>query len=344
MKLGAYFWDGWYEKIDAWTPRLLGEFAERMPLWGWLGADVGNMELQIDYAADAGLSWFAFDWYYEKPGHTIKMNDVVNRFLKARNAGRMEFCLMVANHEGFYVKREDWEGFCEQVIPILSEKHALWANGLPILIFFSAANLCEHLGGEAETRKCLDYLREKAKGYGLPGVFILGGEWPVRDEETGALVKGTDDMKRRCERNTATGFDAMTGYNYHRDFIGGTDGKRYIYTYEELAHDHSDAWDDIAACGSLPYLPVVIGGWDCRPWENEGGARSCYSPDRTNFQLGKHVTNADAWLRKNPTKRVDNLAVLYAWNEFGEGGYVAPTVGDHGAMLRAISNAIKNTR
>lgn len=341
MKLGAYFWDGWYEKIAAWTPRLLNEFADRMPQWGWLSNDVENMELQIDYAADAGVSWFAFDWYYTKNHQEMKMNHVVNRFLKAKNSKRMEFCLMVANHEGFYIEREDWESFCEQVIPILKARQALCVNGIPALIFFSAAELCTHLGGVEETARCLSYLREKAREHGLPGVYVLGGEWPVRNEKTGAIVKNTEEMKLRCKRNRTAGFDAMTGYNYHRDFVGEVGGKRYLYEYENLAHDHREAWEDITACGKLPYLPVLIGGWDCRPWETKDSARSCYSPDRTGVLLANHLEEAKTWMESNASDCVENLAVIYAWNELGEGGYILPTVGDRGAMLRAVSLAMR---
>ena len=34
MKLGAYYYDGWYEYRGNWTRRFLEEFDCRQPIWG----------------------------------------------------------------------------------------------------------------------------------------------------------------------------------------------------------------------------------------------------------------------------------------------------------------------
>ena len=120
MKLGAYFWDGWYAKIPHWTDRLMRDFTCREPVWGWQGSTVENMELQINYAADAGLSFFAFDWYYPQNGKVSEMNNAVDRFLASSNHNRMKFCLLVANHEGGYIFRDKWEDACRRFMPYLT--------------------------------------------------------------------------------------------------------------------------------------------------------------------------------------------------------------------------------
>ncbi len=106
MRLGAYYWDGWYQPLPHWTQRLMNEFPNRMPVWGWMGSTVSNMEMQIDLAADAGLEYFSFDWYYPQHGKISGMNDAVDRFLKASNRSRMSFCLLVANHDGGRIFRD----------------------------------------------------------------------------------------------------------------------------------------------------------------------------------------------------------------------------------------------
>jgi len=41
----------------------------------------------------------------------------------------------------------------------------------------------------------------------------------------------------------------------------------------------------------------------------------------------------------------ERIGLLYAWNEFGEGGHLAPTKGDpNGAYLRAIKQAVTGQR
>ena len=435
MKTGAYYWDGWYAKIPHWTDRLMEEFADREPVWGWLGATVENMEMQIDYAADAGLKYFAFDWYYPENGQISGMNDAVDRFLKARNSERMEFCLLVANHKGGYIYRERWEDACRMFMPYLTDRRALKVDGKPVIIFFSSNDLSRCLGGEEETRVCLDSLRALVREAGLPGAAIVGCQSPPRDA-AGDLDTDAAKWRAMCGRRKAEGLDALTGYNYHRSFILCGDRKTFIYPYEELARDHEVSWDCFARYSELPYMPIIIGGWDCRPWEtiwegrSEPHPRSCYSPDKTPPQLYRHMVKASEWISANKCTTGDHtnvtfasdnthvavagnyahlaetdstggirlvngiveahsgaagaisaiagaanaasgatsaatgaanaaasatsaaagkcisfgdLAVIYAWNENGEGGYIEPTAGDGGRILNAVKQAIADT-
>ena len=38
--------------------------ADRKPVWGWKDDTVEIMQKQIDYCADHGIAFWAFDWYY----------------------------------------------------------------------------------------------------------------------------------------------------------------------------------------------------------------------------------------------------------------------------------------
>ena len=345
MKLGAYYWDGWYAKIPHWTDRLMNEFAEREPIWGWLGNTVENMELQIDIAADHGIKYFAFDWYYPPRA----MNNAVDRFLAAKNCDRMEFCLLVANHQGAYIERDKWEDACDHFMPYLTHKNALKVDGKPVIIFFSSGDLHRCLGGAEETNKCLDYLRDLCKKAGLPGCYVLGCGGPARDAR-GDVDLTPEKWEGVCAFLDSLGLDAVTGYNYHRGAIVEGDKKTYIYAYEDLARDHEVSWDAFAKhLKKTKYMPLVIGGWDCRPWETlwEGQTvphgRSCYSPDRTPATLYQHTKNAAEWIKANKGKTVDDLAIVYAWNENGEGGFIEPTKGDNGRILKGIQKALEDT-
>ena len=96
-------------------------------------------------------------------------------------------------------------------------------------------------------------------------------------------------------------------------------------------------------------MPCVNGGWDCRPWEKGGlykgdnAVPSCYSPDRTPSTQYQHVKNAGLWLNHNRANALDDLAVVYAWNENGEGGYIEPTIGNNGTILQAVSRGIRES-
>jgi hypothetical protein len=75
--VGAYYFDGWAGKSDRWkddpawtalnppthlTKRMIEEFADREPIWGWRDDSLAIMEQQIDLAADHGIAFFAFCW------------------------------------------------------------------------------------------------------------------------------------------------------------------------------------------------------------------------------------------------------------------------------------------
>ena len=346
MKLGAYYWDGWYARLPHWTERLLNEFTCRMPVWGWLGDTVENMQQQIDMAADAGLKFFAFDWYYPQNGRISGMNGAIDRFLQANNCNRLRQCLLVANHEGGRIFRDKWDDFCRMVLPYLTHETCLTVNGKPAIFIFHPGNLRDDLGGPEEARKCLDQLREQVKAAGKPGLCVISCCGAPRDAD-GNVSRDPAVWKKNCEDNEAIGFDVLSGYNYHRGRLKEGNQTDYIYPFEKLSEDYEYCWDQFATYSKLLYLPCVNGGWDCRPWEigaqlkGLNANRSCYSPDRTPVTQYNHIVKTATWLKANSMKSADDLAIIYAWNENGEGGFIEPTIGDQGATLRAIARAIR---
>ncbi|MDR1465931.1 MAG: glycoside hydrolase family 99-like domain-containing protein [Oscillospiraceae bacterium] len=342
LKLGAYYWDGWYEPMPSWTDRLLGEFADREPLWGWQSAGVANMEMQIGLAADSGLSFFAFDWYYPESGEINPMNNAVDRFLAAGNSDRMEFCLLVANHSGFSIYPDTWADAVERFLPYLTSDRALKVDGKPVIIFFSARELERCLGGEKQVRESLDYLRGECKKAGLPGCYVMGCTFAERTS-AGDIDPCFLGWSVSALKNRAMGFDAVTGYNYHRATL--PDGS-WEYPFRRLTADYEKIWAMQGKYSLVKYMPVLNGGWDCRPWESgdDDPNRSCYSPDRSPAVIYSHVLQAAQWMKDYPDASAGGLALFYAWNEMGEGGYLLPTVGDDGAALQAIGAAMAAVR
>ena len=93
VKAGAYYFDGWTGKTDRWhlPERLKDEFGHRKPIWGWVTSTGQVMREQIDCAADYGLRFFAFCWYYpEGTDKKTPLNNALDLFLQAPNQKRME--------------------------------------------------------------------------------------------------------------------------------------------------------------------------------------------------------------------------------------------------------------
>ena len=46
------------------TKKLATEYADRTPVWGWRDDSQALIERQIDLAADNGVAYFSFCWYW----------------------------------------------------------------------------------------------------------------------------------------------------------------------------------------------------------------------------------------------------------------------------------------
>ena len=334
MTVGAYYFDGWAGRSplandakEPWartapyklTRRMIEEFPEREPVWGWRDDSPEIMQRQIDLAADHGLAFFAFCWYWHDNGRAINkqrikddlLNTGLELFLKAKNNHRLKFCLLVANHQGFEIRgAENWKQAAEFWMPYLKHPQYVTVGGKPLVIVFNPG------GGD---RDGFAWLQEAARKAGLPGIAIAGCAG-------GALE---------------TGYTHRTHYNVVSGYAAGSEQHKYA----ELVAASRAAW---GGSREQPYMPIVTAGWDKRPWEEPTGLKQgdrsagWYYPDRTPEQFAGSLRDASTWMDEHPEQTtVERIVLIYAWNEFGEGGYVAPTKGDpDGKYLNAIRSVV----
>jgi hypothetical protein len=322
--VGAYYFDGWAGRREgageaAWarnapthlTERMVTDFPEREPVWGWRDDSLPIMERQIDLAADAGIGFFAFCWYWhpeEKDIRNDSKHTGLELFLKAKNRERMQFCLLVANHAGFLLPDEEaWKKAANLWMPYLTDPQAVKVGGKPLVIFFNPSNA---------PKDGFDYLQAAARKAGLPGVAIAGcGAGPLKP-----------------------GYGYRTFYNIVPGYAAGSQEHRF----QELVVAGQGAWKGTAA---QPLIPTITVGWDKRPWEGPKGlgqAPGWYFAGRTPEQVAAFFGDAIRWMDEHPTETTaERLVLAYAWNELGEGGYLVPTKGDpEGQYLKAIRSVI----
>lgn len=331
-KAGAYYFDGWTSATNHLKERLRTEFSGREPVWGWNDEAPATMEKQIDCAADNGLRFFAFDWYYPEDGNKYSpQNTGLDLFLRAPNRARMEFCLLVANHGGFRIGPEDWDAVCDVWLPLFRNRGHLTVDGKPLLIFFSPGELHQAFGTTESVHAAFEKLRAKCRDAGLPGVTIAA-----------CCTPGPANNWSNLQRLSESGYDVFTGYNYHGHPVRGD---QPIQAFATMVEGHIDIWNRFAHNARKPYIPVVTAGWDKRPWEARDEKKpSVYYPDRTPYQVAHFLDSAIGWLDANPTATTkERIVLLYAWNEYGEGGYLAPTRGHGGTYLREIRAVLEGT-
>ncbi len=93
--MGAYYFPGWPSR-EKW--QVLAAFPERTPLLGYYReGDPDVMDWQIKWAVEHGISFFAFDWYWDR-GHRQLEHALHEGYLRARFRSFIKFCLLWANH------------------------------------------------------------------------------------------------------------------------------------------------------------------------------------------------------------------------------------------------------
>ena len=156
-RVGVYYFEGWAGKHKLagkapWaknapthlTERMLREFPEREPIWGWRDDRQEVMDRQIDWAAKSGIDFFSFCWYWSKDPKTIREDPkhvCLELYLKAKNRSRLRFCLMIANHQGFlFSGPDDWKKAFALWLPYLKHERYVTVAGKPLLIVFNVPN------------------------------------------------------------------------------------------------------------------------------------------------------------------------------------------------------------
>lgn len=136
------------------------------------------------------------------------------------------------------------------------------------------------------------------------------------------------------------GFEAVSAYA-----MGGGQA-----TYTELVEaTETRYWKDAARAG-VPYVPLVNTGWDKNPrkdhpvsWEKgQPYHQQKVFPSRAKpEEIAAHLRRSLTFAREHAEICKAGTVIIYAWNEYDEGGWVAPTRGEDGSPDRSRLDAIR---
>lgn len=330
LTLGAYYFDGWaVAKSGHLTPKLRDSFPDRKPKWGWITSTPDAMKDQIDLAADAGLGFFCFDWYYPDYDHQHfqqdPLNHALNLYLGAPNKGRLKFCLIICNHAGQEIGPSDWSAVTDEWVRLMGQPGYLQVAGKPYLAFFDLRSLIRLFGSNDAVHQAMDALRSKASQAGQPGVTIAACVSPNAPAVQEA---------KEC------GFDMVTGYNYPNP---GYKNQLMQYHVDSLASFGKYVWDKFRNT-ALPYIPVATLNWDPRPWANGTNwySKTTRFTGYNSNTVYRAVRALHDWLLDNPNETADHVALLYAWNEYGEGAWLTPSENDTLHLLSGVKRALSH--
>ena len=333
VRAGAYYFDGWAGPLDDFHFRGLvsGRYAGREPLYGWRDDTPRSMEIQLEWAHRYGIRFFAFDWYY-RPGRTQSplLNHALGLYRRLPDHHGVGYAITYVNTntgEDFVVRPSAWAGVVRHwVAQDLASPDYVRVDGKPLLIVLDVQGFTRQFGGPAGVNAALRTLRRTAVAQGLPGVFVVGGVYVDRRFDW--------DWYRWVSR--AETFDAFTQYAAPAA-AGTTPGER---SYPTVVSAMEADWNAFRASGA-PFIPSVMAGWDPRPWQLTIGGRLWWFR-RSPAQVGEFAAAAFRYATANPIEPAPAkpIVLLEAWNEFGEGAFLAPTVGSCHRYGEAVARAL----
>ncbi|MFA7159032.1 MAG: hypothetical protein WC299_06975 [Kiritimatiellia bacterium] len=328
-KVGAIRWDAWTGgKVTAEVEKSLGprKYHDRLP---WFAEVIGEnkvsikggsqeiMDREIDFAAGAGLDYWAFLLYPE----SSPMSKAIRLYLSSKKRGQINFCLIL--HNSFGVSEAAWPGERDRAVALLKEPgYQAVLNGRPLVFEFEA-----RYRGERALERIAEF-RAAAQKAGLNPYLVFMGWDPAND----------------FPRQSTNGFDAVSAY--------AQPGSQP--TYAELARSlENDCWQNAAGAGA-PYVPLVTAGWEKNPrkdnpvsWElgQDYHLQEVFPSVASPQEIAAHLERAVKFVGEHPKICTANAVIIYAWNEYDEGGWIAPTRGAGGkpdtGRLDAIGRILK---
>jgi hypothetical protein len=192
---------------------------------------------------------------------------------------------------------------------------------------------------QAAMTQALASMKAHASVFGIPGLFVVsqsGSDNPYWIGNKAGHIGQID----------ASGLDAATRYNRLWTYtdrwqtpegVGADYDTRFpqpLTGYDQLieVYRNADNWIVNESGSLLPWFVPVISGWDRRPWKEDPshGLDGVSSDDNC-------AANAAQFLRHLRIQRdfavsgsrgypgIPPVINMYAWNEYGEGGFIAPS-------------------
>jgi hypothetical protein len=337
--VGAIRWDAWFGEKG--TPgkaveKSLGpsRWHERLPECAKVVApdqvriacdSPEQMQREMRDAAESGIDFWAFVTYSpEDP-----MNNGLAAYLASKDQTGPRFALIT--------EFDRWAGaslyktVTDRYIRLMTDpRYQRTPDGRPLFFlgFVSEAAITKRFGSTQGFADAVTSFRTRAQAAGLPNPYIV-------------LLDGNVD--RGLAWINAFGLDGISAY-----FI--TDGRVRHGTFAQLSALSQRYWAQAADKG-LAVVPPVMTGWDRRPrvqnpvpWEKGSYSEeqmeryfAAPTPDELRAQLRAAIDFAS---KPTTDKPGANAVLIYAWNEFDEGGWLAPTGAGDRSRLQAVKRAI----
>jgi hypothetical protein len=335
-RVGAIRWDAWFgddpsSDVGRQVERSLGpqRWHYRLPFFAEELSDTevrvrentpAVMDQEIECARAAGIDYWAFVMYAADAPMT---RGGVELFLQRVHPGALHFAMIAQSYTFADADRARLVAYFGR------QEYQRVAGGRPLLFLLGPTRVDD--AAWPDVAQSVKALRRASVAAGRNDPYIVG-------------LWGWDHAKAIAD---AAGLDAVSAYSLQFD------GK--AAPFSELARETEQKWDEWRAAGAA-VVPLVMTGWDRRPrvehpvsWEAPDGkpdAMGRYYAAPTPRELAVHVDAAVRWCGSHRDAAIANAILIYAWNEFDEGGWLVPSLSSAqgNARLDAIHDVLIKPR
>lgn len=332
------FGKGWteFDTLKNSKPLYPGHLFPKYPLWGYFNeADPAWAETEIEAAAGHGIDAWMVDWYWHS-GTMFYHEQLENGFLQAKNASRLKFAIMWANHDwkNVYPARSPEEAAvllpqihsvedCAKAIDYCIERYFHRSNywrldGAVVFAIFDIAKLAEGVGGADGLKRSFDLMRERVSKAGLGELHIQASQ----------VYGGFEPEFKALGVNSATSYHTF-GWTYGGRPPGG------LSPYVDGALATIQRWNKVRSECSVPYFPDCPAGWDDSPrFGRAAHMVTERSPDQYELLLraARHFVSDQA----------SKIVFLSSWNEWTEDHVLLPDTVYGYSYLEAVRRAFRS--
>lgn len=243
----------------------------------------------------------------------------------------------------FYGEKKEWKEHFEYLIPFFKDERYIKENGKPVFVIYRPGSI-----------RCLkemtEYWRELANENGFPGMVFMSQnptyniEQSKKDEVFDYFIEyepGTSS--RLTDKSRIKGLKKI-----RRSIMGfceqrfGWDLRRYgASTFRKITNrqfpSYDAAWENIITRKpvSPKSVPCAFVDWDNTPRYHENGeVYQGATPEKFKMYFSKLIQKTKDVYKKD-------YIFIFAWNEWGEGGYLEPDEKFGYGYLEAVKSALE---
>jgi hypothetical protein len=267
-------------------------------------ANQAVVDQEIQLASTAGLDYFAF----LGDGYGLKY------YMRSSQKSKLKFTLLHGSDALFSSADKNYEPFMGYIQD--PQYLRVTKDGRPLIYIYSPGSYYDKVG-QAEFKKELKAFSNAVEAKtGKRPIFVA----------TATNLSG-DKLKD-------IGFEDLSFYFFTTN--------SHAQTYPEFTESVETAWDkkrDALKASGIGVVPTASIGYDPRPKglnprAHAYGTDPAWVEQGTPEQIAQHVKNSVNWVKANPNSTHTKTVLIYAWNEFAEGGWLTPTIAGNNTNQR----------